>query len=91
MFFFDEVVIFESEEEVKYFLDKVVVFDEEIWWVYVNVIFVMDEIIFVILLVFSVIVEICLGFLGIKVVFIFVMLYCFFGDIWFLLDNMGVR
>lgn len=89
--FSDEVAIPESEEEVKHFLDKVVVSDEEIWRVYVNVTSAMDEITSAIPLVSSVIAEICLGLLGTKAVLIPAMLHCSPGDIWPLLDNMGVR
>ena len=89
--FSDECPIPESEEEVKYFLDKVVVPDEEVWRVYVNVTSAMDEIISAIPLVSSVIVEICLGLLGTMAVLIPAMLHCSPSDIWSLLDNMGVR
>jgi len=89
--FSNEVPISESEEEVKYFLHKVVVSDEEISRVYVNVTSAMDEITPVIPLVSSVIVEICLGLLGTMAVLIPAMLQCSPSEIWSLLDNMGVR
>jgi len=89
--FSNEVPISESEEEVKYFLDKVVVSDEEIWRVYVNVTSAVDEITSTIPLVSSVIVEICLGLLGTMAVLIPTMLQCSPSEIWSLLDNMGVR
>ena len=89
--FSDEVPIPESEEEVKCFLNKVVVSDEEIWRVYVNVTSAMDESISAMALVSNVIVEICSGLLGTTAVFIPAMLHCSPSEIWSLLDNMGVR
>ena len=89
--FSNEVPISDSEEEVKSFLDKVKVSDEEIWRVYVNVTSAMDEITSAIPLVSSVIVEICLGLLGSMAVLIPAMLQCSPGEIWPLLDSMGVR
>jgi len=89
--FTDEVPIPESEAGVSYFLDKVLVSNEEIWRVYVTAVRGVDENTCAIWLVSNVIEDICGGLLGRRAIFIPEMLRRPLSDIWSLLDGMGVR
>lgn len=79
-----------SEVDVLYFVEKVLVFGEEILRVYVDFLKGISEDGMILLLVVNVVEEICEGFFGRRILLIFYMLRCFLGDIWFYLDSLGV-
>lgn len=58
IFFYNGVLIFESECEVFYFKEKLEVFERYIWKVYVNVVNIIDDKILLLILLVKVIVEI---------------------------------